>query len=323
MRIDLDHLSFPGRAPANLRAAWCGRYQPAAGGTGRYRGCGEAATAVDAALATAITLTVVEPASNGMGGDAFALVWDGSRLHGINGSGRAPAALSRRSCAAGPYQHAGQWLADGHGSRCAGALAGPAPALWPAAVRVTLRDGHRLCRAWLPRLSYFALGLALGRRETHATLDGEEFSAFLPLFAPEGRAPRVGEIWRSAEMARSLRLIAETEAAAFYRGELAERCVEFAGRTGGCLTDEDFARHTSTWVEPIHTSYRGFDVYEMPPNGQGLAALIALNILEGFDLGSIPRDSAESYHRQLEAMKLAFADAQRYIGDPEHGAVYR
>jgi gamma-glutamyltranspeptidase/glutathione hydrolase len=122
-------------------------------------------------------------------------------------------------------------------------------------------------------------------------------------------------------MARSLRLIAETESEAFYRGELAERCAQFAARTGGYLTVDDFARHTSEWVDPIHTSYRGIDVWEMPPNGQGLSALIALNILEGFDVASTPRQTGESYHRQLEAMKLAFADAHRYIGDPQHSAI--
>jgi gamma-glutamyltranspeptidase/glutathione hydrolase len=123
-------------------------------------------------------------------------------------------------------------------------------------------------------------------------------------------------------MARTLRLIAETGAQEFYEGELAERTAAFAERTGGFLTREDFARHFSSWVEPISTSYRGYDVWEMPPNGQGLAALIALNILEGFDLGlpAMPRESVESYHLQLEAMKLAFADAHRYIGDPDYQA---
>jgi gamma-glutamyltranspeptidase/glutathione hydrolase len=122
-------------------------------------------------------------------------------------------------------------------------------------------------------------------------------------------------------MARSLRHIAETGAEAFYRGELAESIINFAKQTGGFLRADDLATHSSTWVEPIHTNYRGYDVWEIPPNGQGLAALIALNILEGFDLAGTPRESVESYHWQVEAMKLAFADAQRYIADPEQADV--
>jgi gamma-glutamyltranspeptidase/glutathione hydrolase len=257
-----------------------------------------------------------------MGGDAFALVWDGARLSGINGSGRAPAALSAEE-----LRRQGYTSMPNNGWQTV--TVPGAPALW--------RDLHQRFGR-LPFTSLFETAIDYAERgypvspiarwgwshaveKTHATLDAEEFSAFLPLFAPEGHVPLVGEIWHSAEMARSLRLIAETNAAAFYTGELAERSAEFARRTGGWLREEDFARHTSTWVDPIHTSYRGFDVYEMPPNGQGLAALIALNILEGFDLAAIARDSTETYHRQLEAMKLAFADAHRYICDPDHGDV--
>jgi gamma-glutamyltranspeptidase/glutathione hydrolase len=116
-------------------------------------------------------------------------------------------------------------------------------------------------------------------------------------------------------------LIAETHAAAFYSGEIAQAIAAFAARTGGLLTAADLAAHTSTWVEPISTRYRGYDVWEIPPNGQGLTALIALNILEGFALDQAPRESSRSYHLQMEAIKLAFADAQRYIADPEHATV--
>jgi gamma-glutamyltranspeptidase/glutathione hydrolase len=122
-------------------------------------------------------------------------------------------------------------------------------------------------------------------------------------------------------MARSLRLIAESEAEAFYQGELAERICNHARETGGYLRLEDFARHKSAWVDPINTSYRGYDVWEIPPNGQGLTALIALNILEGFEIGRLPRESAESYHLQIESLKLAYADAKRYIADPEKADV--
>jgi gamma-glutamyltranspeptidase/glutathione hydrolase len=155
----------------------------------------------------------------------------------------------------------------------------------------------------------------------HANLTGDEFAGLPAVFAPEGRAPHVGEVWRNPEIARTLRLIAETNADDFYRGEIAERIVDFAARTGGFLAADDLARHTSDWVEPITTNYRGYDVWELPPNTQGLAALLALNILEGYELSQFPRDSVESFHRQIEAMKLAFADVHHFVADPQHEQV--
>lgn len=131
----------------------------------------------------------------------------------------------------------------------------------------------------------------------------------------------MGDLWRSADLARSLRLIAETNADTVYTGEIADRIAGFSRATGGFISDGDLASHTSTWVDPVNTSYRGHDVWELPPNGQGLAALIALNILEGFDLGELPRNSADSFHLQIEAMKLASADASRYIADPDRRSV--
>ena len=248
MRIDLDHLSFPGgHQPIFAPRGAVATSQPLAAQAG-IAALRRGGYAVDAALATAITLTVVEPASNGMGGDAFAMVWDGAAFHGINGSGRAPASLSAEEVRRqGHTEHAEQWLADSHGSRCAGAVAGSAPALRSAALRVTLRDRHRLCRARLPRLSHFALGLEPGRRGRR-TLPWVVKSSprFCPCSRRRGTAPRVGEVWHSAEMARSLRLIAETEAEAFYRGELAERCVDFAGEpAAGCGRKISLA-HTSS-----------------------------------------------------------------------------
>jgi gamma-glutamyltranspeptidase/glutathione hydrolase len=279
-------------------------------------------TAVDAALATAITLTVVEPTSNGIGGDAFALVWDGERLHGLNGSGRAPAAhtpdlLRHRGLAAVPARG---WLS---------VTVPGAPAAW--------RDLHarfgRLPFAALfePAIHYAEHGYPLSPVTAGAwaaatrlyTLDhtGPEFRGWFETFAPDGRAPRAGELWSSPGHARTLRLIADSQAAALYEGGLAAETGRFAAATGGHLTAADLAAHTSTWVEPISTCYRGYDVWEIPPNGQGITALIALNILEGFDLAAAPRDSTESFHLQIEAMKLAFADAARYVADPEHAPV--
>ncbi len=326
LHIDLESLVFPGkRQPVFAPHGAVATSQPLAAQAG-LEALRRGGNAVDAALATAITLSVVEPASNGMGGDAFALIWDGARLHGLNGSGRSPAALTLDTVTSRGHRSMPDhgWLA---------VTVPGAPAVW--------RDLHHRFGSlpfetlFEPAIDYAERGYPVSPiscwhwrysvEEIHPRLAGEEFSAFLPLFAPQGRAPAVGELWRSPEMARSLRLIAESGAEAFYQGELAERCVDFAGRTGGLLTREDFARHTSSWVDPISTNYRGYDVWEMPPNGQGLAALIALNILEGFELGggddreAMPRESTQSYHLQLEAMKLAFADAHRYIGDTEHG----
>lgn len=279
-------------------------------------------TAADAAIATAIALTVVEPTSNGIGADAFALVWDGQRLHGLNGSGRAPAAhtldLFRRQGLDSVPAHG--WLA---------VTVPGAPAAW--------RDLHarfgRLPFETLfePAIRYAEHGYpvspvtaqlwATAVQTYRAALHGPAFRGWFETFAPAGRAPAAGELWRSADHARTLRQIARSRAEAFYQGELAQAIAAFAAQTGGSLTADDLAAHASTWVEPISTSYRGYEVWELPPNGQGIAALVALNILEGFHLARWPRDSAESYHLQLEAMKLAFADVQRYVGDPEHANV--
>ena len=272
--------------------------------------------AVDAAVATAITLTVVEPTSNGIGGDAFALVWDGSRLHGLNGSGRAPAALTPDV-----VRQAGHDVMPGRGWL---AVTVPgAPRAW--------RDLHeRWGRLPFDELFHDAIRygeegyplspvLASGWRRAIAayrTFSGPEFAGWMPTFAPSGFASAPGAVWASLGHAQTLREIARSGTESFYRGALAERIAAFAAETGGLITLEDLAAHASTWVDPLTTNYRGYDVWEIPPNGQGMAALVALNILEGFELGRYPRDSTESLHLQIEAMKLAFADAQRYIGDP-------
>jgi gamma-glutamyltranspeptidase/glutathione hydrolase len=278
--------------------------------------------AVDAAVATAIALTVVEPNVNGIGGDAFALVWDGARLHGLNGSGRAPAQLTpdvllRRGLREMPARG---WLT---------VTVPGAPAAW--------RDLHgRFGRLpfgalFQPAIEYAECGYAvtpltaaawavahqLYRAENHSP----EFAGWFDTFAPNDCPPRPGDIWSSPGHARTLRLIAESGAEAFYRGEMAHTIERFAADTGGHITAADLAAHTSTWVEPVSTSYRGYEVWEIPPNGQGITALIALNILEGFEIARYPRDSADSFHLQIEAMKLAFADGGRYIADPAHAAV--
>jgi len=274
--------------------------------------------AVDAALAAATVLTVVEPMSCNVGGDLFALVRDGQRLYGLNGSGRAPAGLTpeevrRRGFETIPDQG---WLSvsvpgvpaawsDLH--QRFGKL--PFAALFESAIEYA-ENGYPVSPTVFWHWRW-------GVEVVHAELQGEEYSAFGPLFAPGGRVPQVGEIWRNPDLAYTFRRLAASAGQDFYTGELAEKIASFSARTGGVLTLADLAAHRSTWVEPISTNYRGYDVWELPPNGQGLAALIALNILEGFDLAQYPRESVESYHLQIEAMKLAFVEALRYIADPE------
>src|SRR6185436_19167519 len=145
---------------------------------------------------------------------------------------------------------------------------------------------------------------------------GPEFRGWFETFAPNGREARAGDLWTLPDHARTLRLIAESNAEAYYKGELAQKFAAFASETGGHMTLADLAAHESTWVDPIHTNYRGHDVWEIPPNGQGIAALEALNIVEGYDVGRNAPESVETYHVQIEAMKLAFADAHRYVADP-------
>lgn len=277
--------------------------------------------AVDAAIATAAMLTVVEPTSNGLGSDAFALVWDGSRLHGLNGSGRAPAGLT-----------IGLVRAAGHAVL-------PARGWLPVTVPGAPRAWHDLHERF-GRLSFErVLGPAIqtaeegyavtptvaqaweNSRRLQATLDGPEFLPWFDTFAANGRAPAAGDVWHLPDHARTLRRIARSGAADFYQGQIAREIARFAAKTGGLITLDDLAAHTSTWVEPITITYRGYDVWELPPNGQGLAALLALNILDGFEIGRLARESAEAYHLQIEAMKLAFADAYRYVADPEQVAV--
>ena len=322
LRLNFEALAHPGqRQPVFAPNGVVATSQPLASQAGLAI-LRQGGNAVDAALAAGIALTVVEPSSNSIGGDTLALVWDGERLHGLNGTGRAPAALTpdvmrRQGHDAMPLHHWACVTVPG------------APAAW--------RDLHeRFGR--LPFTSLFTAAIEYAERgypvpaisqrgwrraleQIHPHLTGDEFAGLPAVFAPEGRPPCVGEVWRSPEMARTLRLIAETQADAFYRGEIAERIVDFAARTGGFLTADDLARHTSDWVEPITTSYRGYGVWEMPPSTQGLAVLLALNILEGYELSAFPRGSVESFHRQLEAMKLAFADVHHFVADPAHAAV--
>lgn len=268
--------------------------------------------AVDAAIAMAIALTVVEPTANGIGGDCFALVWDGA-LHALNGSGRSPAAMTR----------------DLYGDAI------PETGWLTVTVPGAVSAWRRLWKRWgqLPFEKLFAGAIHYAEQgylvspvtaqawqrqaQRFLSCHGAEYQAFQQVFFPQGRAPQAGERWQSPGHAATLRAIAQQGSAAFYRGELAEKMLSFAQTTGGLLSADDLSAHQADWVEPLSTTYRGVTVWEMPPNTQGIAALLALNILAGLDLASVERDSATSFHWQIEAMKLAFADLHAYVGDPE------
>ena len=276
--------------------------------------------AVDAAVATAIALTVVEPTSNGIGGDAFALIWDGERLHGLNASGKSPQQLPARLL--GELQTGVVDIPE------LGWLTVTVPGVVSAWQALSQRWGQlpfaRLCE---PAIRYAREGFPVSPVTATAwqqvasqflALEAPEHRAFRETFFPGDRAPAVGELWQSPAHAETLAAIAESGGESFYRGELAAAIADFAVQTGGYLRAADLAAHQPEWVTPISTRYRDLEVWEMPPNTQGITTLLALNILEGFDLARLPRDGGQSLHWQIEAMKLAFADTYRYVADPRY-----
>ena len=272
--------------------------------------------AIDAAIATAAALTVLEPTANGIGGDAFALVWHGGRLHGLNASGPAAATATRERMVSLGHQSMPKY----------GALPVTVPGTPAAWAALAARFGHLpLTQSMAAAIGYAHDGYPVSPSVAYAwqqatalfrtNLQGQHFQPWFELFAPQ-HAPQAGEVWRSPGHAKSLQVIAESNAAAFYHGALAEQIVACVQGAGGDLSSADMAGYAVDWVEPISVNYRGYDIWEIPPNGHGLVALIALNLLEGFEFAE--RDTVLTYHRQIEAMKLAFADGLAYIADPAH-----
>jgi gamma-glutamyltranspeptidase/glutathione hydrolase len=264
--------------------------------------------AVDAALATAITLTVVEPTSNGIGSDAFCILWDGSRLHGLNASGRSPAAWDLERFKGQTAMPTRGWDAV------------TVPGAVSAWVTLSARFGKLpFADLFEPAIRYatdgFMVSPTIARLWAKQVPELKDVPGFAEHFMPRGRAPETGEKFVAPAHARTLRRIAETKGAAFYQGDLAEGMAAHARKHGGAMTVEDLSAHTADWVEPLAHDYRGYTLHEIPPNTQGIAAQIALGILEGFDMSGMPVDSADSLHLQLEAMKLAFADAYEYVSD--------
>jgi gamma-glutamyltranspeptidase/glutathione hydrolase len=265
--------------------------------------------AVDAGLAAAITLAVVEPTSNGIGSDAFAILWDGQRLVGLNASGRSPARWS-------PERFAGRKEVPKLGWDSV-----TVPGCVSAWVTLSKRYGK------LPFESLFAAAIRYARESymvspitavswANQAVNLKSFSEFSWTFLPKDRAPHPGERFYCPQQAETLEDIAATGGESFYRGALAERIALASRADDGAMTEDDLASHRCDWVEPISVEYRGYELHEMPPNGQGIAALVALGILRNFDMASHPVDSPDSYHLQIEAMKLAFADVWAEVTDP-------
>ncbi len=269
--------------------------------------------AADAAVATGAALNVTEPTSTGLGGDCFALYYEAAsgQVTALNGSGRAPAGLSIERLKKEGFGHelptyhpytitvpgaCAGWcdLVERHGRLPMPQVLAPAIQLAGQGFPVAPITAYHWNNA-VKRLVTVAGGIEM-------TIDG--------------RAPRAGEIFRNGGLARTLQKIAEGGKPAFYQGEIAAAIAGVVQQSGGCLSLEDLASHASTWDQPISTPYRGLRVWECPPNGQGLAALLALNLLEGYDLASLPPLSARRLHLMIEAMRLAFADTRWYVADP-------
>ncbi len=274
--------------------------------------------AVDAAVAAAAALTVVEPTANGIGSDAFALVWFRDELYGLNASGYSPAGITREKVL--------ERVSDGQMPKH-----GWLPVMVPGAVkgwgslverfgRLTLAEdlapavdyaenGYPLS----PQLAYF-WELAAGRF-SQLFSGKHEYDEWFRTFTKDGEPYHFGEMVRLPGHARTLKLISEYGTDVFYRGEIAEQIVRQSVRDGGFIRMEDLASYETQWVDPVSVNYRGYDVWEIPPNGQGIVALMALNMLKNFEAGS--RDDADTVHRHIEAMKIAFADGMHYVTDPE------
>ncbi|WP_088279619.1 gamma-glutamyltransferase family protein [Ideonella sp. A 288] len=277
--------------------------------------------AVDAAVAAAAVMTIVEPCSNGLGSDAFCILWDGKALHGLNASGPAPAgwsidAIRAKHGAASPKMPLRGWDTV----TVPGAVAG-----WVALSRRfgKLPFGDLLAPAIDVAERGYMVPVVVADKWAAASRVPELVSqpGFAETFLPHGRAPNVGELFRLPGAARALRAIAATGGEAYYRGEIAQALVQQARAQGGAHVMSDFESYQPEWVDPIGQEYRGVRLHEIPPNGQGIAALIALGIAQHFDLGDLEADSLQAQHILIESMKLAFADVYRYVAEPAHMAV--
>ena len=286
--------SHPLGAQAGLRMLWRG------------------GNAVDAAIAAAAAMTIVEPVSNGLGSDAFCLLWDGKELHGLNASGRAP------------QQWTPDYFAQRYGVQSNPPRRGVDSITVPGAVSAWVTMHERFGRLPFADLMEPAAEIAergylvppvVQQKWRNGAPELSNQPGFREAFLPWGRAPAVGELFRFPAAARALRAIGASRGESFYQGEIAEAITSFIQQHGGCMSMADMAAHRAEWVQPLAKDYRGYTLHEIPPAGQGIAAQIALGILSNFDLAALGVDSAASQHLQIEAMKLAFADVYCYVGD--------
>ncbi len=270
--------------------------------------------AVDAAVAAAAAITLCEPVSCGLGSDAFCILWDGKGLHGLNASGRAPQSWT-------PQYFKGKYGAGARNPPKRGMDAVTIPGAVSSWAALSERFGK------LPFADLMAPAIEIAERGylvppvvqqkwAAAKPELEGLPGFAQSFLPWGRAPQVGELFRFPAAARALRSIAASRGESFYRGEIAQALVDFSAANGGSHSLADFAAYQPEWVAPIGQNYRGHSLHEIGPNGQGIAALIALGILQNFDVASLSVDGVAAQHLQIEAMKLAFADVYRYVAEP-------
>ena len=274
-------------------------------------------SAVDAVIAAAATIALVEPVSCGLGGDAFSIVWDGKTLQGLNASGYAPDAWSpdyfQNKYGIGPNGLAQAPKRGVDAITVPGVVAGWA-ALHERYGKLPFAD------LMVPAIEIAERGYAVppvvAQKWAAAVPELKDQPGFAHTFMPNGRAPNVGERFVFKDVAETLRKIGATKGRDLYEGDTAEKLVAFIRANGGAHTLDDFRSYRPDWVTPISKSYRGYTLHEIPPNGQGISALMALGMLEHFDLASLKVDSVESQHIQIEAMKLAMADLYRYVADP-------
>jgi gamma-glutamyltranspeptidase/glutathione hydrolase len=271
--------------------------------------------AVDAAIAANAALGLMEPTGNGIGGDLFAIVWDAKTkaLYGLNGSGRSPRSLTR------------EWFVEQGYSTIP--PYGPLPVSVPGAVDGWFTLHGRFGRMAMKDILRPTIDYARNGHPVHETIQHywersvpllSKYPGFAEQMTIDGRAPEIGEMWRNPNLANTLERIANEGREAFYTGDIARVIGEYMQSNGGFLSYEDMAAHSSTWVEPVSVNYRGYDVWELPPNGQGIAALQMLNILELHDVASMGFGSADYIHLFLEAKKLAFEDRARFYADPDY-----
>jgi gamma-glutamyltranspeptidase/glutathione hydrolase len=309
MKIRATH-HYPSRRSAVMASNVVSTSQPLAAQAGLAM-LARGGNAVDAAIATAITLTLVEPTGNGVGSDAFAIVWDGAELHGLNASGRSPAAWT-------PERFAGAETMPFRGWESV-----TVPGAVSAWVALSERFGKLpFADLFGPAIGYAENGFVvtpkiaeLWRRAAETLGD---YPGFAEAFLPDGHPPKAGDTFINAPLAKTFRMIADTDGKAFYEGPLAEAICTFAAEHGAALTVADMAAHKADWCGTISKSFDTFALHEIPPNGQGIAALIGMGILSHTEIRDLDADDPQAFHLQIEAMKLALADAEAYVADSDH-----